>query len=146
MDRLTTHDPNRRLVACRANCESWDAIYDRLAAYEDTGLEPEEVKSLKEMWDLFGGHDGIQRAFMERDKYLDALLGNQGRGQTAPPVRKRQWVEISIGGDCRDINRLLESGWRVVRVVPIQGNTYGITSGKPYTEYLLEREEADDGH
>lgn len=43
MDRLTTHDPNRRLVACRANCESWDAIYDRLAAYEDTGLEPEEI-------------------------------------------------------------------------------------------------------
>lgn len=43
MDRLTTHEPNRRLVACRANCESWDAIYDRLAAYEDTGLEPEEV-------------------------------------------------------------------------------------------------------
>ena len=48
MDRLTTHDPSSRLVACRANCESWDAIYDRLAAYEDTGLEPEEINKWKE--------------------------------------------------------------------------------------------------
>ena len=71
-DRLTTHDPNRRLVACRANCEAWDAIYDRLAAYEDTGLEPEEVKSLKETWDLFGGADGIQSVYVERDKYKQA--------------------------------------------------------------------------
>lgn len=65
--------------------------------------------------------------------------------EAAPPVRKRQRVEISIGGDCRDINRLLESGWRVVCVVPIQGYTYGITNRKPYTEYLLEREETADG-
>lgn len=50
MDRLTTHEPNRRLVACRANCESWDAIYDRLAAYEDTGLEPGQVHDMMTDW------------------------------------------------------------------------------------------------
>jgi hypothetical protein len=37
-------------VACRANCESWDAIYDRLAAYEDTGLEPEQVQDMMTDW------------------------------------------------------------------------------------------------
>ena len=106
---------------CRRDCKGCKLpaqIY-RLAMYEDTGFDPAEI---------------------------EALLEHQGQGQTAPPVRKRQRVEISIGGDCRDINRLLEDGWRVVRVVPIQGYTYGITSGKPYTEYLLEREESDDGH
>ena len=118
-----------------------------LAAYEDTGMEPEEVKSLKETWDLFGGPDGIQRAFMERDKYLDALLGNQGRGQTAPPIGKRQRVEICRAGDYRDVNKLLEDGWRVSSVTTISG--FQTSDGgyyRPYTEYLLEREEADDGH
>ena len=104
---------------CRRGCKGCKLpakIY-RLAMYEDLGFEPEEIS---------------------------ALLGQQAK--TATPVRKRQRVEISIGGDCRDINQLLEDGWRVVRVVPIQGYIYGNTSGKPYTEYLLEREEADDGH
>ncbi len=117
-----------------------------LAAYEDTGLDPKEVKSLKEMWDLFGGHDGIQRAFMERDKCLDALLGNQGQGQTAPPVRKRQRVEICRAGDYRDVNKLLEDGWRVSSVTTLSGFQTPDGYYRPYTEYLLEREEADDGH
>jgi len=46
MERLTTHDPDRRLLVCSANYKSWNEIYDRLAAYEDTGLEPEEVKEI----------------------------------------------------------------------------------------------------
>ena len=146
MDRLTTHAPNRRLVACGANCESWDEIYDRLAAYEDTGLEPEEVKSLKETWDLFGGPDGIQRAFLERDKYLDALLGNQGQSQTAPPVRKWQRVVTCRGGDNRGVNELLCDGWRVLSVTTISGFQTSDGYYRPYTEYLLEREETDDGH
>ena len=118
-----------------------------LAAYEDTGLDPEEVKSVKETFDLFGGPDGIQRAFMERDKYLDALLGNQGRGQTAPPIGKRQRVEICRAGDNRGVNELLKDGWRVLSMATISG--FQTSDGgyyRPYTEYLLEREEADDGH
>ena len=73
MDRLTFFDDMEgfwRLKNDRG-CGNQNAI-DRLAAYEDTGLEPEEVKSLKETWDLFGGEDGIQQAFMERDKYKQA--------------------------------------------------------------------------
>lgn len=32
---------------------------DRLAAYEDTGLEPEEVVDLQRAWDMYGGEEGI---------------------------------------------------------------------------------------
>jgi len=48
MERLTTHDPDRQLLVCSANYKSWNEIYDRLAAYEDTGLEPEEIGKWKE--------------------------------------------------------------------------------------------------
>lgn len=44
MERLTTHDPSRQLLVCSANYKLWNEIYDRLAYYEDTGLEPEEIK------------------------------------------------------------------------------------------------------
>lgn len=46
MERLTTHDPDRQLVVCSANYKSWNEIYDRLAAYEDAGLTPEEIEEL----------------------------------------------------------------------------------------------------
>lgn len=48
MERLTTHDPDRQLVVCSANYKSWNEIYDRLAAYEDAGLTPEEIEELLE--------------------------------------------------------------------------------------------------
>ena len=35
------------------------AIIDRLAAYEDTGLTPEEVADLQRAWDMYGGEEGI---------------------------------------------------------------------------------------
>lgn len=34
---------------------------DRLAAYEDTGLEPEEIVDLRRAWDMYGGEDGINK-------------------------------------------------------------------------------------
>ena len=148
MDRLTIRLPDN-LGCVPAERIGWQEIADRLAAYEDTGLEPEEVKSLKETWDLFGGPDGIQRAFMERDKYLDALLGNQGQGLPAPPVVKRQRVEIVRCGDRDDLaalNELLAEGWQVSAVSQAQGFSSSRFDVEPYTEYLLEREETDDGH
>lgn len=70
MDRLTMQNYDY------ADCEFMDSgiapVFNRLAAYEDTGLEPEEVKSLKETWDLFGGADGVQRVYVERDEYKQA--------------------------------------------------------------------------
>ena len=43
MDRLTTHEKDRRPYVIGANAQTWGAIYDRLAAYEDTGMTPEEI-------------------------------------------------------------------------------------------------------
>ena len=33
---------------CDCNCEKWGEIVDRLGAYEDTGLEPEEIEKNKQ--------------------------------------------------------------------------------------------------
>lgn len=130
MDRLT--NPN----FTKACCDPWDycgldkdcrrdckgcklpaQIY-RLAMYEDTGFEPAEI---------------------------EALLGHQS--QTAPPIGKRQRVEICRAGDYRDVNKLLEDGWRVLSMATISGfQTSDDGYYRPYTEYLLEREETDDGN
>lgn len=76
MDRLTTHEPNRRLVACRANCESWDAIYDRLAAYEDTGLEPEEINEIHEAY-----NEILTRTYGPHKQKMDELLNAEAEGR-----------------------------------------------------------------
>lgn len=68
---------------------------------------------------------------------------------TAPPVRKRQRVEIVRCGDRDDLetlNNLLAEGWQVSAVSQMQGFSSNRFDVEPYTEYLLEREEADDGH
>lgn len=41
--RLTTHDKGRQPYVITANERTWREIYDKLAAYEDTGYEPEEI-------------------------------------------------------------------------------------------------------
>ena len=46
MDRLTTHDEKDFPLIIRSNDWTWRCIYDRLAAYEDTGLIPEQIKLL----------------------------------------------------------------------------------------------------
>lgn len=57
MERYTEkhYDGNGYYLVCSGNCETLncgncdtlDKIVDRLAAYEDTGLEPEEIIELK---------------------------------------------------------------------------------------------------
>ena len=57
MERYTEkhYDGNGYYLICSGNCETFncgdcgilDKIVDRLAAYEDTGLEPEEIGALK---------------------------------------------------------------------------------------------------
>ena len=103
---------------CRRDCKGCKLpaqIY-RLAMYEDTGFDPAEI---------------------------EALLEHQGQGQTAPPVRKRQRVETCRAGDNRNVNELLGDGWRVLSVTTISGFKTSDGYYRPYTEYLLEREETD---
>lgn len=52
-------------------------LLTRLAAYEDAGLEPEEIKSLVDNWNLYGGEYGIETAFEKLAEYQNA--DNDGR-------------------------------------------------------------------
>lgn len=49
--RLTTHDKGRQPYVITANERTWREIYDKLAAYEDTGLTPETCKDIKSLCD-----------------------------------------------------------------------------------------------
>ena len=53
-------------------------VLNHLAAYEDTGLSPEEITDLRRAWDMYGGEDGITAAFQkaaERDAAVEELRG-----------------------------------------------------------------------
>lgn len=84
MDRLTMQ--NYEYASCEFMDSGIAPVFNRLAAYEDTGLEPEEIKSLKETWDLFGGADGIQSVYVERDKY------KQAESKAVPVVRCKDCI------------------------------------------------------
>ena len=48
MDRLT--DRSKEIpLPCTGNGVFWARVHEKLARYEDTGLEPEEVKAAKEI-------------------------------------------------------------------------------------------------
>lgn len=48
-------------------------ILDKLAAYEDTGLQPNEVGWLRSQWELYGGESGITGVYEERDMLRNQL-------------------------------------------------------------------------
>ena len=57
---------------CTAECGHFDEAIERLAAYEDTGLTPEEIKSMKD--EHFSGLEmaKLHSALMELKKYQKA--------------------------------------------------------------------------
>ena len=61
MERLTKRGTRKNgyVSAIGSGLGCWEKIIDRLAAYEDTGLEPEEVADLQRAWDMYGGEEGI---------------------------------------------------------------------------------------
>ena len=75
MDRLTTRNAGEAYLLCAEECTKMDMdcidcrdyqdAIDRLAAYEDTGLEPEEVPTALEMAKMYA-------AFKELDNYRQA--------------------------------------------------------------------------
>lgn len=59
MERLTEYEQisdGERIIWCNT---SHERAMERLAAYEDTGLTPEEVTDLQRAWDMYGGEFGI---------------------------------------------------------------------------------------
>ena len=75
-------------LVCSGNCETLncgdcgilDKIVDRLAAYEDTGLEPEEVRSQKELFDYLV-FDSTPSEDIERFKRLRELAEADREGR-----------------------------------------------------------------
>ena len=59
-----------------------DKAIDRLAAYEDTGLTPEEITDLQRAWDMYGGEEGITALLTEppNDPLTLEELRGDGRG------------------------------------------------------------------
>lgn len=66
-------------------------IFDRLAAYEDTGLEPEEVRSQKELFDYLV-FDSMPSEDIERFKRLRELAeaDREGRCVVLPRLEPGQ--------------------------------------------------------
>lgn len=74
MERLTEkhYIGTAHYVTCSGNCKSFDCLVERLAAYEDTGLTPVEIKSMQE--EHFSGLEmaKLHSALMELKKYQEA--------------------------------------------------------------------------
>lgn len=97
MERYTGkhYGENGYYLICSGNCETLncgdcgilDKIVDRLAAYEDTGLEPEEIE--------------IQSIALAQCKpYMDTLCDEQGK-VIVNPVRLRELAQADKEGRIR---------------------------------------------
>lgn len=64
-NRLTYRDGEGRaqwkpeLLEDTSGLWSGPMILEKLCAYEETGLDPEEIAEMKILWDMYGGIDGI---------------------------------------------------------------------------------------
>ena len=99
MKRLTISDCGKFKLPPPAGtkereCPSYMDLYQRLAAYEDTGLEPEEIKAALE---------GAQREFEEYD-------------EMAPKGRLRELVQADREGRCVVIhpNSVTDDDYKII--------------------------------
>lgn len=119
MERYTEkhYDGNGYYLICSGNCETLncgdcgilDKIVDRLAAYEGTGLEPEEILSAVDM-------AKIACALHELNAYkelgpIDRLrtlkqADDEGRCMVLPAKPDQTIYQWRIGDDCPSVSRL----------------------------------------
>ena len=119
MERYTEkhYDGNGYYLICSGNCETFncgdcgilDKIVDRLAAYEDTRLEPEEIISAMDM-------AKIACALHELNAYkelgpIDRLrtlkqADDEGRCVVLPAKPDQTIYQWRIGDDCPSVSRL----------------------------------------
>lgn len=79
------------------NCEEDDAITDRLAAYEDTGLEPEEIRHMADIFDEYVRATEEGRLVVLPCKIGDTVYWVHGR--SVLPVHIL-WFETNAYGWC----------------------------------------------
>ena len=77
-----------------------EELVQRLAAYEDTGLEPQEIQALA---GASGRPNGAAAGWISVQDKLPPL------GQTVIVYREYAWGEVKVEQGCRDLN----GWWRV---------------------------------
>ena len=111
------------------DCPSFDCLVERLAAYEDTGLEPDEVTALQKDWSdlctVIGECGGIDRLreLAEADK--------DGRLVVLP---------------CKPGDTVYTISWRLSGRHEIEERVFSLTYFDPAKygkDYFLSREEAE---
>lgn len=137
-------------MGCRTDdCEFKDEICDRLAAYEDTGLEPAEVLSMHGEWcammtalnSIGGGYDRL-RELAEADKdgrvvVLPCKVGDrlyEVTGRKTISVYKVKAIRVELFG--------LFIEWDIVEGFVWQSLS-GINAGEIGKTVFLTREEAE---
>ena len=106
MERLTYFDGGKWRLKIGDTEYSGEAV-DRLAAYEDTGLEPDEIKVLQEYHDLHTADDAeasrrlIELARADREGrcvVLDDITVREIPAADVAPVRHGRWIK-PVPGD-----------------------------------------------
>lgn len=111
MERYTEkhYDGNGYYLICSGNCETLncgdcgilDKIVDRLAAYEETGLEPEEVRRCLEFEDI------CLDEYIKHERLHElAQADREGRCVVLPAKPDQTIYQWRIGDDCPSVSRL----------------------------------------
>ena len=151
MERYTEkhYDGNGYYLICSGNCETFncgdcgilDKIVDRLAAYEDTGLEPEEIVKIRE--DIENGYmkSTARRYGVPVDRLRELAEADRLIGMTAYEANKRGFISTYEVISVHISKCSILVGWNLLDGVYSNLNGFEISAlGK---SIFLTREEAE---
>lgn len=130
------------------DCPSFDRLVERLAAYEDTGLTPDEIKSMKD--EHFSGLEmaKLHSALMELKKYQEA--DKDGRLVVLPcKVGQRVFALLDTDkhiSECevKQIGMGNKIGFIGLEPIGARGREYGISLNGFGKTVFRTREEAEN--
>lgn len=130
------------------DCPSFDRLVERLAAYEDTGLTPDEIKSMKD--EHFSGLEmaKLHSALMELKKYQEA--DKDGRLVVLPcKVGQRVFALLDTDkhiSECevKQIGMGNKIGFIGLEPIGARGREYGVALNGFGKTVFLTREEAEN--
>lgn len=130
------------------DCPSFDRLVERLAAYEDTGLTPDEIKSMKD--EHFSGLEmaKLYSALMKLKKYQEA--DKDGRLVVLPcKVGQRVFALLDTDkhiSECevKQIGMGNKIGFIGLEPIGARGREYGVSLNGFGKTVFLTREEAEN--
>lgn len=133
---------------CSMNCKWEEAAWSRLAAYEDTGLTPEEVAALVKDWSdlctIVGECGGISRvrvlAEADKDGRLVVLPCKVGQRVFALLDTDKHISECEV----KQIGMGNKIGFIGLEPIGARGREYGISQNGFGKNVFLTREEAEN--